>query len=412
LVPILFVARGYRTGDFYRYTPSGDTGLWQALAPIPPGERGRMPGKGAAAACDEARYVYATRGNNTLDFLGYDIEADSWFPLPSVPAGAENSMVKAGADLVYFERHDSGFVYLLKGGGNEFYRYAIEQRKWDTVPSAPWVVRPRWAQGSFLVSDGAGFVYAHQARYEDGASHYMFRFDALADTWHRPRLAGMPVSGMHGGTARRKRSRGGGCGAWLDTGIYALKGGNTQQFFRYFPAGDYWLELDTMPGLGATGRRKLVKAGADIVALGDDFFYALKGNKTDEFWRYVAPAAGGKRQTGHGKQSGTQEGKFAVPSLQFAVSPNPTNGGLVTVWLTGLGHNPESEKDLGYVPRLRVFDAAGRCVLARTFVIGNSSFVIPLDCRGLASGVFLVRVDAVGRTATYKLVVQARKTGD
>ena len=41
--------------------------------------------------------------------------------------------------------------------------------------------------------------------------------------------------------------------------------------------------------VGSTGRKKRVKYGADLVHWGYGAFFALKGNKTNEFWRYVVP---------------------------------------------------------------------------------------------------------------------------
>jgi len=65
-----------------------------------------------------------------------------------------------------------------------------------------------------------------------------------------------------------------------------------------------------------------------------------------------------------------------------------------------------------------MYDALGRAVLARSFTIEpsdgtcaggaerHSSFAIPLDCRALSSGVYLVRFEADGFEATRKLVVE------
>ena len=55
---------------------------------------------------------------------------------------------------------------------------------------------------------------------------------------------------------------------------------------------------------------------------------------------------------------------------------------------------------------MSLIDAAGRSVLSRPLVIEDWSSDIPLDVRGLSSGVYLVRVEAGGSSGALKLVVQ------
>jgi YVTN family beta-propeller protein len=78
----VYAAKGNKTGDFFRYDPLADT--WHLLAPIPKGNEGKLPGKGANATTDADRFLYATKGNNTLGFWRYDIERNSWRQLADV----------------------------------------------------------------------------------------------------------------------------------------------------------------------------------------------------------------------------------------------------------------------------------------------------------------------------------------
>ncbi len=85
------------------------------------------------------------------------------------------------------------------------------------------------------------------------------------------------------------------------------------------------------------------------------------------------------------------------------VMPNPARG---TVTLKASGVQ-------GSGARVRIFDAAGREVLSRSFDICHSSLGLghwsfPLDCSGLSSGVYLLRLDADGRSATRRLAVVGR----
>jgi len=87
-----------------------------------------------------------------------------------------------------------------------------------------------------------------------------------------------------------------------------------------------------------------------------------------------------------------------LPAL--SISPNPVTDGFVTLRVPGL--------QCPRVPgsSIRVFDAAGRCVLSRSSVVGDWSLGVPLDLRRLSGGVYLVRLDADSFTQTQKFVVQ------
>jgi hypothetical protein len=193
---------------------------------------------------------------------------------------------------------------------------------------------------------------------------------------------------------KKKKSKDGGCGAWFNDYVYALKGGNTQEFWHYDPEMDSWRELDTIPAVGTAGRKKRVKAGADIVVAGD-MLYALKGNKTDEFWVY-RPAevvfAGSSRAERQGVQTATVDSRRST----VAISPNPL--------ATGFARISYSLSQVGALG-IRVYDVAGRAVAAQTTVAGRTG-ALELDLRALSSGVYVVRIESPGFTASGKLVVR------
>ncbi len=76
------------------------------------------------------------------------------------------------------------------------------------------------------------------------------------------------------------------------------------------------------------------------------------------------------------------------------ITPNPLSGSAVL--------NVRAVDGAG----VRVYDALGRRVLARTFVARSEPASFPLDCRTLADGVYVVRVEAGGRPESRKLVVR------
>ncbi|MBM3323310.1 hypothetical protein FJY69_07525, partial [candidate division WOR-3 bacterium] len=300
----IYAAKGNKTPDFYEYSPAADS--WSPLAPIPLGREGRPPSKGAAGCASGSGRLYATKGNNTSGFYYYDVRADSWHQLADVPLGTTNKRVKGGTDLVCVAGAGPGSdrVYLLKGYRNEFWSYRPAADSWAELAPAP---AARWDKGSWLAyvpgggedsrnrgTEGSsedpglgplnprpfgsfsdGIIFCHQAKY-----HGLFAYDLSSGSWG-PALASMPMVGRAG---RVKKSKDGGCGAWMAGVVFALKGGNTQEFWCYEPQGDSWTELDTLPVLGRSGKRKKVKAGADITAASGALF-ALKGNKTFELWQ-------------------------------------------------------------------------------------------------------------------------------
>jgi len=379
----VYAAKGNRTADFYSFTPA--TGAWVQLKPIPAGIEAKLPRKGTCATSDGSRYVYMAKANNTAGFWRYDILGDSWQQLAGVPAGQKN--VTNGASLAYAPAGASGYVYLLKGGGAEFCRYNTATGAWTTLANAPTGASLKWSNGSFIVHDGAHTVYAHKGKYNE-----LWAYNTDLDSWVFPALNGMPFVSH---TGRSKKSKDGASGAWLAGSIYALKGGNTCEFWAYTAAANDWLELDTIPSRGSSGRTRKVNAGGAIVNASGTLF-ALKGNKTCEFWRYkpgiIAAAPAPERE-------GIMAGSCIVPRSSFIVSPNPLASGFATVSLT----RPLDPLTTGPLT-LTIYSVTGRVVLESP--IANRQSPIALDLRSMPAGVYLVKLTADGSESTQKLVVR------
>ncbi len=377
----IYAAKGNKTSDFFSYNPARDS--WAVLAPVPAGTEAKPPSKGSAGCADGSGTVYATKGNNTLGFYRYIAARDSWQQLADVPLGSSRKKVKGGTDLVC---HD-GSVYLLKGIGNEFYRYDPAYDSWQTLSAAP---AAQYDKGSWLcLDDTAGRIYCHQAKY-----HGFNAYDIAARTWGST-LPGMPLIGQSG---RSKKSKDGGSAAWLGGSVYALKGGGTQEFWQFNPTTSVWAELETMPQLGSSGRKKKVKAGGDITATGAGLLFALKGNKTNELWRYVPSIAlcspGNAPDAARGVM--WDRGPTGSASGSVHISPNPLRPGFATLRL-------DEQVAQGPVT-VSILDVSGRCVLYSSFGIRGSS--LPLDLRGLSAGVYTVHLTAGRYSATQKLVLQ------
>jgi len=254
---------------------------------------------------------------------------------------------------------------------------------WESQPAAP---GKKYNKGSFLVGNGTDVLYAHAAKLQQ-----LYRFDIDAGAWSADTLRGMPFVSKYSG--RSKKSGDGSSAAWSGDGFYALKGGNTQEYYRYCVAGDSWHELDTMPQWGRlTGKKRKVKAGGDLASYEEGVLFALKGNRTLEFWCWKDwPETYGSQRLG---RDGVSASSFDIRNASFSIGPNPLRSGLLFVSV------PSS-----FIPHpssLSVYDALGRRV--RSFDIRHSSFDI--DLRSLPAGTYLIRLEAGTKSATRKLVIE------
>jgi len=390
---LIYASKGYKTGDVYAYDV--DAGTWTPQMIIPLGAEGKQAYKGSVICSDGNGKLYLTKGNNTVGFweLGGPADAKVWTQKTNVPTGASGKKVKQGAGIAWAssERVGHPCAYLLKGYRNEFYRYDPVANggngEWRTLLDAPIgsANHVKWNDGSWLVADAdaGNLLYAFKSKY-----HEFYTYDTDADTWSRAKNA-MPIPGSAG----NKKAKTGSCAAWYSGKLYAFKGGNTNEFWRYFPLGDSWQKQPDVPLYGYSGSRKKVKAGAALVGHPGTGIYAFKGNKSLEFWRYTPyDVVAGGQPNRDGVTAGTTE--IGAPS--FAIAPNPLAGGFATVRYS--------------LPRaglatLNVFDVTGRTVLTQTLAAGRTG-TASLDLRKLEAGVYLVKVTTEGFSTTQKLVVE------
>lgn len=382
-----YAGKGNRTAEFYGYDPVRNR--WTNLKPIPEAANGKLPGKGAEGVSDGNGRIYLVPGNGKFDFMCYDAATDSWQRLADVPQGPSRKGIKGGTGLAYVENQGIGYVYLLKGPKTDFLRFNTAANAWETLDDAPAGTKPKWDKGSWLVHDQGTRLYAHKAK-----QHELWVYNLETGAWDGTCLEGMPFSGS---LMRVKKSKDGGSAAWFGDGIYGLKGGNTQEFWKFTPATGAWTELETMPACGTTGRRVKVKSGADFVSYpAGRAFYALKGGRTVEFWRYrLAPeACGSQLMSG---RSGAMSGSRQPAVTGTLEAPSPLAAGLVRLHCSLPIAGPAS---------VTVHDLTGRSVLRQALRLGRGASSILLDLRNLSSGVYLVRLEADGFSTTRKLVVE------
>lgn len=376
---LLFAAKGNKTGDFYCYDPQADT--WHELNFWPGGIEGKGPAKGAVGIADGYGHIFAVKGNNTRGFWCYYFDGDSWRQLPDVPLGPSNKKVKGGSDVVYVEQSGTPFVYLLKGYKNEFYRFNLTTDSWELLPEAPQAVHPKWDKGSWLVYDGNQYIYAHKAKY-----HEFWRFDLYTLTWDTTRLQGMPFLSR---TGKNKKAKDGSSAAYRDGAIFALKGGNTCEFYCYDIIGDTWTELAPMPEVGSTGRKKRVKGGGDITVYSPTMIFALKGNKTRELWCYYTPTLNSAAPL-QGITSAS-----STPRFDFGLFPNPCRANEVTVFY------PNTRSGL---LTISLYDITGALRLKKQFDFAKT-IRQTLNVSSIPNGIYWVKLEQGKRARAQKLVV-------
>jgi hypothetical protein len=67
--------------------------------------------------------------------------------------------------------------------------------------------------------------------------------------------------------------------------VFALKGNRTNELYRYDYRADQWAEKESLPSVGRSGKTKRVGRGGAMTGWGTRLF-ALKGNNSSEFWGY------------------------------------------------------------------------------------------------------------------------------
>lgn len=369
----VFAAKGNKTRDFYSYDPTTDR--WQNRETIPAGPERKLPVAGATAAGDGGGQIYVTKGS-CFAFWRYNAYTDSWQRLADVPAGSRRKKMKGGADAVFATKNDTGYVYVTKGGGsNEFWRYNTQTGSWDSLPSLPPGRSPKWDKGSWLCYDGSGTIYAHQGKY-----HQFRGFDVVGETWYSRPLTPMPT--FNNNTGRNTVLKDGGSATWYNGAIYAFKGGNTLQFWRYDPESDNWTELETIPPAGNGSRLVRVKDGADITCLGDGTFLAIKGNKSVEVWRYLP--ANEVVRPGPVQRSGAMATGPVPSRTSIALGPNP---------LTGTGLQIRGQIASAGPVHCRIYDAVGNCRRISLLTSGPGWFERTIDLAELSDGTYFVVIE-------------------
>ncbi|MEO0085908.1 MAG: C25 family cysteine peptidase [candidate division WOR-3 bacterium] len=376
----VYALKGNKTLEFYEYDV--ETDIWSALPAVPMGASGRQVGKSGCLTSDGDRYVYVLKGNKTTEFWRYDPQYQSWADMAALPAGS--GAPKGGSGIAFVRQGDSSWIYCLKGSTSyEFYRYSVEANTWQSMAAAPaGSSGKKFKAGSALCAPGGDHLLAMKS-----ATTEFYAYDIAGDAWAA--RASLPAMSRSGKKIRAKD--GAALAAINPNTVYAFTGGNRDFFFLFTDSLNAWAEMSPLP-LGPSGKKP--KSGAALVGLGKQV-WALKGNKTLEFWVYT-PDTMLLLTPQLPERSGVMAGRQPLDRVGLSLTPNPLSGGRATLAYSLPASGPAL---------ITISDVTGRTVLRQTFAAGRSG-AVPLDLSRLAGGVYLVKMESGNNRMSVKLVLQ------
>jgi hypothetical protein len=379
--------KGNNRYEFYRYNTRTD--IWVTRESIPARNRNskkKAVKKGSSLAMGTNGKIYATKGNGTLDLWQYDPVARVWSQKADVPAGGKTCKEGTSTAAVYVDGAD--YVYLLKGSATfEFYRYNADTDAWDTsLPVAPAGTTGKpYKNGSSIAFDGGDTIYCLKGSYNNDFAAYSISGKAWVT--RDP----LPLTGSSG---RRKKVKAGGSMAAATGAIYALKGGNTNEFYQYKTTDHKWYIMADMP----TTLRRVNGGGALVAAKDVSALYAFRGNNTLELWKYGPVLIGGAMFAPGGEQKEIQAGAVVRnPEFGLFIAPNPFTAA------TAVSYSLPRAGDVS----LRLYDVTGTLVsvLARGQTAAGTHGV-DLDASHLAKGIYVLKYEANGYSTTEKLIIE------
>jgi hypothetical protein len=229
-------------------------------------------------------------------------------------------------------------------------------------------------KGSALTGDGDNRLYVLKGKYDE-----FFYCDIARNVWYE--LPGLPFEGRSGHKRAAKDGTSiacrGGC-------VYALKGG-CNEFWCYDTNHHVWSQLEDIPN---SDKKKKVAAGGALAWFEPrNSLYALRGAGTLELWAYAFP---------NPTPAVDEHPAVAAPAaLLLRVEPNPS---AVRTRVRFVLPQPARVS-------MKLYDAAGavRAVLTEGY-LSAGRHELDIGVPTLPQGVYLLWLDAGGRSATVKLV--------
>lgn len=358
----LYLILGNNTRDFLKYDITGNS--WSKACTIPAGPNNKKVKKGAYIVDDE-NYVYILKGGGTQEFYKYDPASNSWNALnePGFTKG-----IKGG--FASYVNYNGNYIYAGSGAGNnEWKKFNLVNGNWESATPASLPVE-KTKIGSGLAYDGIKRIYFLAA---GGKQNYFYYLDLSLETPTWVKIESLPLIA----TSRKKKVKEGGAIEFFGGKIYAVKGGNTKEFWSYEPEKGTWTYLGEIGG-GAPA--KGIKCGRSLTSTSDGLF-CLIGNNTNEMWFY--PGGKPNDKTLEPSISGLELSRKTF----IWINPNPSRGSFKVSYIL-----PRKEK-----AKISIYNTAGQIV--STVKTDKTSYQI----NKLPAGVYILRFESASGGKGYKV---------
>ena len=256
-----YLTRGASTLTFYRYKISGTGGnTWEARTNATSGYTFTTDQRGAYYDGN----IYFFRSGSTTSFLRFNLVGNSW----SVLSGT-NEVAPATANYCSLVLNpDDNKLYGIRGNGTTDF--------WKFDPSlgtnGEWEGPKQMLDGTGTVGTGGDLIWNGQTGATNyvyairGGSNAFYRYDVATNIWTNKATLPNTVTSDVKATF---------CNGY----VYALRGGNSTDFYRY--SENAWTTLTTQP-FPATANN-----GAGLACASDNSIYGIRGNGTTNFYRYT-----------------------------------------------------------------------------------------------------------------------------
>lgn len=197
---------------------------------------------------DDPTWIYILKGGGTNKFYRYSVDGKGWevLPEPGFTKGVK------GGFMTLVKKGDTSYIYAGSGSNtNEWKRFNTLTQQWqpckpETLPGGKWKIGSSMAFGD-------SFLYLLRA-----GKNEFYRLNLLSPQPDPPGFETrkpLPFAGREG--KKKKLKEGGSLIGIVDpcppskgvepSPFYAIKAGNTREFWRYDPVQDNWTQLADVP---------------------------------------------------------------------------------------------------------------------------------------------------------------------
>lgn len=343
------------------------------------------------------------------DFWRYDLEADIWEPIDSLPVPHRST------DAVSFAINGKGYVCCTFGVSTDVWEYDPVTGKWTQKADTPEnYSQAKYSRVAFSIGN-YGYLFAGNDLYPGSPGNNFFQYDPETDTWTEK--ATCPVNRITFMVGFSLKGKG-----YIGTGHVRFSD-EDNQFWEYDPELDQWSRIADFPSVPRTGAVGFNTGNYGYVGSGQKHEEISEGTRTaSDFWRYdpesgaweqvdsiryntsdaFAFSINGKGYMGGGQ--GIQEGEFweyspvtnAIKNKsqteEFLVYPNPASNKII---LVSSGNTK--------IKKIEMADFSGR-IIKQWRGLGTGENVLQIE--SVLPGIYLLKAETEKGIATKKLIIQ------